>query len=404
LKKAFCHIILLSGLGFMLSGCGRKGVALPDMSRNFYMNSKKPMGTYTAYKLFEAQFQSYYIHEIKQSFSKVHNDLEGQRNLYFIVADELIVTPQEIDDMLEYVNKGNRLFIAARYFDERILDTLGVHARFNGNEFSMFQTNALFSELRPTKVSMNDTLVSGNKTYGFFYYGMMDYFTRYDSVTTRVLGLNEKKQPNFIAVTYGNGVIYFHLHPETFSNYFLLKGNNKEYFEQVLSYMNSNRQTVYWDDYYRRGIYPQKNFSFFSVFLKYPPLKWALYVALAGLALFVFMGMKRRQRAIPLTVPNTNSSVNFVETIGRLYLQRKDHHNIVHKMITYFLEKIRTKYYLNTTHINAEFISSLAKKSSVPEEHVKSTFQYIQQLQEAPAISDAELLELHNRLLPFFKS
>jgi hypothetical protein len=49
-------------------------------------------------------------------------------------------------------------------------------------------------------------------------------------------------------------------------------------------------------------------------------------------------------------------------------------------------------------------MASLARKSSVPEEHVKSTFKYIHQLQESASISDSDLLELHNRLLPFFKT
>jgi hypothetical protein len=379
-------------------------VSLPDMNRNFYLRSKKPMGTYSAFELFKTQFSSYYIHETNKAFSKSYSEINGQRNLYFIVTDELIVTPEEIGDFLDYVNTGNRLFISARYFDERILDTLGARARFNGNEFSLFQSDVQVNRLKYTQVSLADSALFNNKKYSFFYFGLTDYFSRIDSVTTKVLGLNEKKQPNFIAVTYGNGIVYLHLHPETFSNYFLLKESNKEYFEQVLSYMNSNRKSVYWDDYYRRGIFPKKNFSFFSVFMKYPPLKWALWISIAGILLYVLMGLKRKQRAIPVLEINENSTVSFVETIGLLYLQRKDHHNIVHKMISYFFEKIRTKYFLSTSHINSEFITSLSKKSGVPEQHVKSTFQFIHQLQEAKTISDSELMELQNRLLPFFKS
>jgi hypothetical protein len=189
-----------------------------------------------------------------------------------------------------------------------------------------------------------------------------------------------------------------------FTNYFLLKEKNHEYFEQLMSYMNSNRKSVYWSDYYRMGIYPQESFSALRVFMKHKPLRWAFYIAVFSLLTYLLLALIRRQRAIPVSIPNTNSSVSFVETIGRLYLQRKDHHNIVHKMITYFLEKVRRHYYLNTSVITPEFISSLSKKSGVAETEVKTTFQYIHQLQEASEISDAQVLELHSRLLPFFKT
>lgn len=362
------------------------------------------MGTYVAYQMFQHQFKAYFLYEQKKRFAEVKNDIEGSKNLYFIVADELMLLQSDVDEMLQYAANGNRLFISAAYIDEKLLDTLGIKLKYNGNFMPMLFDNRDADEMRRTFLQLNDTASMGKTAYGFFYYPMLEHFKNFDSSHTIILGVNETRYPNFIALQHGDGVIYLHTNPEAFSNYFLLKEKNKEYFEKVLSYMNSDRKTIYWDDFYRKGLYPEKNFSSFSVFLKYPPLKWALYLSVFGLLLFVLMGIKRRQRAIPITMPNSNSSVSFVETIGRLYLQKKDHHNIVQKMSTYFLEKVRTRYYLNTSHMNAEFFSSLARKSGVPETEVKSIFQYIQQLQEAETINDEQLLELHERLLPFFKT
>jgi hypothetical protein len=73
-------------------------------------------------------------------------------------------------------------------------------------------------------------------------------------------------------------------------------------------------------------------------------------------------------------------------------------------MVTYFMEQIRNHYYLNTSHINAEFISSLARKTGIAETEVKNLFTYIHQLQDAPEISDLQLLKLHNEMRPFFKT
>lgn len=364
------------------------------------------MGVFVAHKMFQEQFRSYFLYERIKRFGDPEMEIEDSRNLYFIVANNLFLQQTDVDEMLNYVSKGNRLFIAASYIDEKLLDTLHTQPKYNGSELLMMFDVKNANEMRHTSVQLKDTAYSGNTKFDFFYYPMLDYFKGIDSSVTTILGLNDRNKPNFISIKYGDGIIFLHLHPEVFSNYFLLKENNKQYFEKVLSYMNSDRNHVYWDDFYRRGFAAgsKKSFSSFSVFMKYQPLKWGLLIAVFGLLLFVLMGIKRRQRVIPVKVPNINSSVTFAETIGRLYLQKKDHHNIVHKITTYFLEKVRTRYFLNTSHINAEFISSLARKSNLPEEHVKSTFQYIQQLQEADTISDSELMELHNRLLPFFKT
>jgi hypothetical protein len=374
------------------------------MSRSFAQRSKRPMGTYAAYKMFQSQFSSYYIYNHKKGFKDVAAQIEGSRNLYFIVADEFYTDKEEVELMLNYVSEGNQLFIAASYISPALLDTLNLDVWNSFNDLSVFTGSNNPFRMRRTDVRLADTLTNQKSKYGFFYYTLSDYFKKVDSAGAAVLGYGHNARPNFITLPYGNGRIFLHLHPEVFSNYFLLKEKNSEYFEQLMSYINTNRKSVYWSDYYRLGIYPQKSFSSFRVFMKHEPLRWALLITIFSLLTYLLLALIRRQRAIPVLAPNTNSSVSFVETIGRLYLQHKDHHNIVHKMVTYFLEKIRRHYYLNTSSISPEFISSLSRKSGVPEQEVKSIFQYIQQLQEAATISDAQVLELHTKLLPFFKS
>jgi hypothetical protein len=374
------------------------------MSRSFAQRSKKPMGTYTAFQMFKAQFPSYFVYNHKKGFKDVAAQIEGSRNLYFIVADEFYIDKDEVELMLEYAGSGNQLFIAASYISPLLLDTLHLDVWNYYNQISLFTGNDSPLKMRRTDVLLANSDTTAKNKYGFFYYSMKDYFKKVDTAGATVLGYNENNKPNFITVPYGNGRIFLHLHPEVFSNYFLLKEKNHEYFEQLMSYMNTNRKSVYWSDFYRMGIYPQESFSAFRVFMKHKPLRWALFIAIFSLLTYLLLALIRRQRAIPVRIPNTNSSVSFVETIGRLYLQRKDHHNIVHKMITYFLEKVRRHYYLNTSVITPEFISSLSKKSGVAETEVKSTFQYIHQLQEASEITDAQVLELHSRLLPFFKT
>ncbi len=103
-----------------------------------------------------------------------------------------------------------------------------------------------------------------------------------------------------------------------------------------------------------------------QVMLKYPPLKWALWLALLLVALYIFSESKRRQRIIPDKPVVRNNSIDFAETLGRLYYLHHNNANLAQKMVQHLLEFIRQHYFLNTSQINAEFISGLARKSGFP--------------------------------------
>ena len=118
-----------------------------------------------------------------------------------------------------------------------------------------------------------------------------------------------------------------------------------------------------------------------SVIRQHPPLLWAFWLGLIGLLLFIVFNVKRKQRIIDVIKPNINTTVTFTETVGRLYLQKKNNNHIAEKMITYFYEHIRNKYFISTAKINDEFINSLAGKSGMPKEKTQHLFALIQRVQ-----------------------
>ena len=374
------------------------------MSRNYSKRSKKPFGTYTAFTMLQNKYSETGVETLTKPFYENWMYNLGSRNgLYVVISRRMLMSERDREALLQFVDNGNHVFISAEYIDDQLLDTLGIDAQY-------FTVSSMFQTKMDTTGPMHFTTVSAlredtkaSEKYGFFYYPLDAHFIRPDSIGAVTLGVNEEDAPNYISVVHGNGRFFFHLNPEAFSNYFLLQQENKGYMEDVFSFMSAQRRAVYWDDYYRIGKLPNENFSSFAVFLKYPMLKWALLLGMALMILYISFASKRRQRPVPIKPVNSNASKSFVETIGRLYLQKKDNPNIVHKMTTYFLEYIRTHYYLNTAHLNQEFFSSLSRKSGVHEMEVKEFFQFIQQLQESHNVSDEELLDFNNRMQLFLK-
>jgi hypothetical protein len=90
--------------------------------------------------------------------------------------------------------------------------------------------------------------------------------------------------------------------------------------------------------------------------------------------------------------------------VGRLYLQKKNNKNIAEKMITYFYEHVRNKYFLNTNEINGQFIITLAGKSGFGKEETEKLFNMISAIQATESVEDEELLELNEHLQKFYKN
>ena len=133
-------------------------------------------------------------------------------------------------------------------------------------------------------------------------------------------------------------------------------------------------------------------------------MAWAFWLLLLLLALYILFGGKRRQRIVDTIPPNTNTTVAFTETVGHLYLQKKDNRNIADKIIMYFQEYIRKKYFLNTSQVNDGFITTLSRKSNTPQADTEALFALILEVQQSAQISDVQLLLLNQHIENFYKN
>jgi hypothetical protein len=165
--------------------------------------------------------------------------------------------------------------------------------------------------------------------------------------------------------------------------------------------------SITWDTYYnkleRQKESNKNEFSAFGELMKQPPMKWAFWLTLLLAATWIINGAIRRQRVIEVRKPSSNTSVEFAQTIGRLYLLKQDNKNIAAKMITYFLEYLRSRYYISTGVLNNEFAQLLAAKSGQPQSKAEELLRTFERINVRDNISDVELLELNTMLRQFTK-
>ena len=117
----------------------------------------------------------------------------------------------------------------------------------------------------------------------------------------------------------GSGEIVLVTTPLLFTNYGMLDGDNAAYLFRLLSHLKG-LPVVRTEAY---GVGAQVEVSPFRYFLSQRPLRWALYLTMLVLVLFMVFTARRRQRAIPVIREPANRNLEFAELIGTLYYQRR---------------------------------------------------------------------------------
>lgn len=376
---------------------------LPSLEETYRYDDKNPFGGYKTYNRISTVFKNVQITNVPLfDFEEEAEEDSGHYSLYIVLTKRLILGDAEADFLLKYIRDGNDLLISADYIDERFLEKIGC------------ETNQKISHLQDQWGNMRETHVGmffGDKLpivpFGYYYYPFNNYLRKYQQDNTRVLGVNDQSLPNFVIIFLGKGRLYLHVAPRALSNYFLLEGDNREYLDNVLSYLRLDPSVVYWDEYFK-NMKPYKDenkgFSALSVVMQHPVLKWAFWLVIFGIAFFIFSNIKRKQKDIPVQPEQNNATVDFVETIGRLYFANKNNKNIANKLITYFKESVRNKYFIRNFDNKESLARSLAGKRGMPLEDISELLGWIETAEQSETVSDETLIALNKKLENFYNT
>jgi hypothetical protein len=200
-----------------------------------------------------------------------------------------------------------------------------------------------------------------------------------------------------LRIPIGKGQLLLNCTPMVFTNIYLLAGDNNKFISNTFSYLSQNE--VHRTEYYHLGRLESETPLRFI--LTTEALKWAYYIVVISILLFMIFEAKRKQRIIPVIPPLSNTTLEFVSTIGNLYYQKGDHKNIAEKKIQFFLEQVRTNYFLSTTQRNDFFITCLAKKSGNSDEVTRTLIQNIERILSSTQIDKKMLIDLNDQLERF---
>ena len=363
-----------------------------DWSATYANTDKIPFGTEVLFELLPEVFENQKIESLRLPiFNHLHSTKLPAKSSYVFVCERFELDKNDQRELLKYVSKGNTVFVSAYNFPETLLKTLGLRAELKA------------PKLRDTTLAINFTNnnLKRAKDYVFKHDDGRNYLTILNQKAVTVLGQNARKEPIFVRVQVGKGAFLVHNIPLALTNYFVLDTTTADYAFKTLAYLPANAP-VYWDEYLKQGRFGEDQTSPLRFVLSQAPLKLAYFLALFGFLIFIIFGGKRTQRVIPVIEPLQNTTLEFVQTIGKMYYQKRDHGNMAHKKTQFFLAFIRERFGLKTNDLGTEFRKDLAEKTDIEYSEINQLFNTIAEADDAGRVSEYVLLNLNQQMERFY--
>lgn len=357
-----------------------------DWTETLKDNDTIPFGTYILHQQIQDVFPGVNMITTREPIYNVLSSEKFKNATYLIVCNRAEIDKTDYQKLTEFIAHGNNVFIAATSFGTYFKKKLKVETGFAFNEDDATRIGFVNKALSASQYAIEKNCTS-------------NYFAAFDTTKATVIGQNDDHKSNYIKFTMGNGNLYLNTNPLMFSNYSLLQPQGVRYAETALSFVKENNNLI-WDEYYSYG--PEGEDNEMRVFLKYPELRWALYISLCSLLAFVLYQMKRRQRIIPVIEPLSNTSVEFANVVGQVYYEQRNNSNIAQKKIAYFLEYIRTRFYLKTNVLDDNFLNALAQKSGVQRDLLTDLIRQITLLGNSKNVTDNDLISLNQNIELFY--
>ncbi len=390
-NRTLIIVLVLALLGFIyVAVIAPKPV---NWSLSYSAKHDIPLGEKLVYNFLPVLFPG---ERIITMHSRLEEFLEGTIpfNTNFIyITDQFLPDILEQKKIFEVIEAGNNVFVAAGRLSDSLQHELKIEIRRSVKQDNIITTDS---------ISMNFTNRKIKTAWGYWYKNAIsdNYFMKYDSAKTTVLGYNNEGKTNFIRIRVGEGFLYLNSNPLAFTNYQLLTKDHSEYIFKSLSYLPVG-PTV-WDEFYKPGKSGVVNEI--TYILKDPSLRIAWYILLFGVFLYFVLKGKRRQRAIPVITLQRNNTLEFVETVGRLYFVNHDHLGIAQKRFIYFLDFLKTKYYVDTSNSDSRLIEDVSRKSGIPERTVTALFRVAANLGKVKYISQEDLQQFNRQIEYFYKN
>jgi hypothetical protein len=392
-----------------------------DWRETYQVASKQPYGTHVVRALLEEYLPDHTLTTMRDSLAGVLPTGNDSTSNYVFIGEAMLLDSAELESILTFVAGGNRAFISSKTLPYELTDQLDY-----GDCFDYWEDYGIFDDTL-AQVNLYDEALAAEEPYDFefiyrnssreyeWHYIKNAYYCSGYHAPVNLGYYSEDSLLNFMMIRYGSGAFLLHSTPLAFTNIQLLEEKGVAYADGVFSYLHDG--PIYWDGYSHiserlgrmrnnsdPGNRQLSGNSPLQYILSQPPLAWAWYLLLATALLYLIFRSKRKQRIVPVLEPNTNTSLEFISSIGRLYFIQNNHRQLIRQKMKLWQAFIRDRYYLPTKELDATFVEKLATHSEVDVGHLNKLLLMYRNIEGSDFVSDQTFIDFHKVLDHFYKN
>jgi len=377
--------------------------------------SLEPYGSFIFYQLLKSQYGDMRTLRSNSQYKSL-DTINTNKRLYVFVGGKFKTHEKRIEKVLNFVDRGNDALICADIFPEQVKTILEDYYQVRKSWYKSVSTNFTDTALQvPSYFKFN--FIYKLKTKERFWTSferVSNYYSTYPSEqTSSDVTIYETNvgnfNPVFISIPHGKGRLYLHSLPYSLTNIALKYESGVRHAERLIACLP--QEPIIFDVYINNhpqggddGGDPTKRSSPLEFILANKPLRWAYYLLLTGLVLYILFKSKRKQRIIPAREEVENNSVEFADTMSKLYLQYGQHKYIVFQQERNLLNYIRNKYYIKTMKVDEEYIQRTAVKSGIDQARLKRLFERFAEIRRANYASSNDVVQIYAEIEHFYKN
>ncbi len=393
-----------------------------DWSEDFVLDKEKPFGTWLLSELLKEYDAD---RDFKQLNTPLDQSLKKAKipSNYVFIGQEIYLEEHSADSVLSFVAKGNNAFIFTSSNPSILLNKI-LHEQSADSvyfPFESYYSDSLISYINDEEKS---------KEVGYFipYSDRWTYFYHWNylEISPAINGFKKlgsfeafnedgesRKGTNFYSIKFKKGTFYFHTQSVAFTNNVLKEKDMLAYTNRVFSHLNEG--PILWEEHNWRFNQPSTKTWFFKpdyfksgksplsfIFLN-PSLKWAWYLLLVFIIVFVIFNGKRKMGIIPVLPARKNTSLEHIQLISELYQRENDHYAISTKVFGNFLSYLRNEMRINTKQDSAKIIDEILIKTNLEKKDVESIFNNWKSIENSRKVNTETFLLFNKEINRFLE-
>ncbi len=400
LKQYWPYILVFAGLFGALAFFNGQKPQQVKWFKSYKQTDKIPFGTNAFYRVLEEGAFEGPV-RVKKLPIMQSPGIKNQSNIsYFFLNDELFFDQYETKRLLQFVERGNKVFLCANFFLGKLKDTFKISTKADLPYLDENKGVLDSTDRKNFGVNYLNPYLKNNTKYSYDHLLGYSSFSSFDSTKFSVVAADDSGRAVMLRRKIGKGEVFLFSLPDVFSNYYIVKHPSREFAYRAVSFLANDE--LWWDEYYKTFNAPEQNPMHFMV--ENDSLYYAFWIAVGSTLFFMFFGMKRAQRAVPVIKPKTNTTLEFVEVVGNVYFSAQNHKVIAEEKIMVFFEFIRSKFQVKTEQIGQDELVRISKLSGVAQNKVNELFANIRYIYSVEDLSERELLNFNKRMEEFYKN